>query len=185
MEAAGNNNSCLLFCPAFSARELPAGASDPAPGARLPEPQPPDGASRSCWRIFCTADFQVCCLAGFQTRRPSAKLPAAQPCQQHRDAWAARWPGDVAAVSQLGFAGGAAGHGPALPGRPFVPGGNVKLRPLHDAQPFAADMQNAQGTGRRGSAARTFFRRIPQVRPSAAVGTDPASKKTVSGQPPP
>jgi len=34
----------------------------------------PGGASRSCWRIFCTADFPVCCLAGFPTRRPSAKL---------------------------------------------------------------------------------------------------------------
>ena len=47
---------------------------------------PGRGASRSCWRIFCTADFPVCCLAGFPTRRPSAQLPPAQPCQQHRDA---------------------------------------------------------------------------------------------------
>ena len=43
----------------------------PPPGAAGPAPR---GASRSCWRILCTADFPACCLAGFPTRRPFAKL---------------------------------------------------------------------------------------------------------------
>jgi hypothetical protein len=53
--------------------------------------------SRNCWRFFRTADFQVCRIAGFPTRRPFANL--ALPLHEPARRWVIGWIVGLSAIA--------------------------------------------------------------------------------------